>query len=84
MKANVGIISELEKLVEAALALSETGRLDILIQNAASGDDAFLEDMTKEFFDTQTAINLKGKTHQGRKGRKGVLGLCNVRSDLPH
>ena len=84
MKANVGIISELEKLVEAPLALSETRRLDILMHNAASRDDAFLEDMTEEFSDTQTAISLKGKTRQGRKGSKWVLGLCNVRSDLPH
>jgi len=81
VQANVGIISELERLVEAALALSETGKLDILVHNAASGDDAFLEDMTEEFFDTQTAINLKGKIY---RGRKGLLGLCDVRSDLPH
>jgi len=60
VQANVAHLSELNKLVEAALSISEAGKIDILIHSAATGDDCYMEDMTEEFYQSQTDVNLKG------------------------
>lgn len=60
IKANVAILSDLKKLVDAALALSESRKIDILVHNAATGDDCFLEDMSEKFYQSQIDVHLKG------------------------
>jgi 3-oxoacyl-[acyl-carrier protein] reductase len=60
VQANVALLSDLKKLVEAALILSENGSIDILVHNAATGDDCYMEDMTEGFYESQTDVNLKG------------------------
>lgn len=61
VQANMAISGDLQKLVDAALTLSDIGKIDVLVHNAATGDDCFLEDMTEEFYQAQTDVNLKGK-----------------------
>lgn len=60
VQANMAVIEDLKKLIDAALAVSETGKIDILVHNAATGDDCYLEEMTEEFYQAQTDVNLKG------------------------
>lgn len=67
-QANVALLSDLEKLVEAALTLSESEKIDIVIHNAATGDDCYMEDMTEEFYEAQTDVNLKGRVSSGHAG----------------
>jgi NAD(P)-dependent dehydrogenase (short-subunit alcohol dehydrogenase family) len=50
----------MKKIVGAATALSLDGKIDIVVHNAGHGDDCFLEDITEEFYRTQSDINLKG------------------------
>ena len=68
VQANVALLSDLKKLVEAALTVSESGRIDILVHNAATGDDCYMEDMTEEFYEAQTDVNLKGRVSSGYVG----------------
>jgi 3-oxoacyl-[acyl-carrier protein] reductase len=63
--ANVALLSDLKKLVEAALTVSESGKIDILVHNAATGDDCYREDMTEEFYEAQIDVNLKGRVSFG-------------------
>lgn len=49
-----------QALVDAALQLSNSGHIDILVHNAGHGDDRYLPDITEEFYGMQTDINLKG------------------------
>lgn len=49
VQANVADMSDLQKLVDAALILSENRKVDIVVHNAATGDDCYLEDMTERF-----------------------------------
>lgn len=60
VQANMAVMEDLQKLVDGALALSETGKIDILVHNAATGDDCYMEDMTEDFYEAQTDVNLKG------------------------
>lgn len=65
VEANVAFVPDLKKLVEAALTLSESGKIDILAHNAATGDDCYMEDMTEEFYEFRTDVNLKGRADFG-------------------
>jgi NAD(P)-dependent dehydrogenase (short-subunit alcohol dehydrogenase family) len=60
VQANVGHFADLKKLVDGAISISEHGKIDILVHNAATGDDCFLEDLTEQFYEKQTDVNLKG------------------------
>lgn len=60
VQANMAAYEDLKKLADAALAISETGKIDILVHNAGTGDDCYLEDMTEAFYQAQTDVNLKG------------------------
>ncbi len=51
VQANVALLSDLKKLVEAALTLSESGKIDILVHNVATGDECYMEDMIEEFYE---------------------------------
>lgn len=61
VQANVAKVGDLGKLVDAAIELSEGGKIDILVHNAGSGDDCYLADMTESFYESQSDINLKGR-----------------------
>ena len=61
IQANVALVSDLKKLVEAAMKLSASGKIDILVHNAATGDDCYMEAMTEDFYQAQTDANLKGR-----------------------
>lgn len=63
VQANVALVSDLKKLVDAAVSISSTGKIDILIHNAGNGDDCYLADMTEEFYGLQSDINLKGTSY---------------------
>lgn len=60
VQASVIYQHDIQRLVKAALDISADGKIDILVHNAGHGDDCFLEDITEEFYTTQTDINLKG------------------------
>lgn len=64
VQANVAVFSDLKNIIGAALTISENGKIDILVHNAATGDDCFLEEMTEEFYQAQTDVNLKGNPVQ--------------------
>ncbi|KAI4717887.1 hypothetical protein E4T48_05890, partial [Aureobasidium sp. EXF-10727] len=59
-KANVSVLEDIPKLIDAALKLSETGKIEILIHNAAQGNEANLVDTTPEFYDRHFDCNVKG------------------------
>ncbi|QKX57863.1 uncharacterized protein TRUGW13939_04983 [Talaromyces rugulosus] len=59
-QASVANVNDIPKIVDAALRLSQTGKIDILIHNAALGVDANLEDVTQELFQTHFDTNVKG------------------------
>lgn len=60
IQAYVAIFADLNKIIDAALAIPDNGKVDILILNAATGDDCFLEGLTKEVYQAQMDVNLKG------------------------
>ncbi|GAB1210953.1 hypothetical protein ATERTT37_000063 [Aspergillus terreus] len=59
-QSNVSNLDEIPRLVEAALKISETGKIEILIHNAAQGLDANLMDTTPEFYATHFDCNVQG------------------------
>ncbi|KAL3441114.1 hypothetical protein BJX65DRAFT_314146 [Aspergillus insuetus] len=58
--ADVSKINESQKLVDAALKISTTGKIDILIHNASLGNEANLVATTEELYDTHFDTNVKG------------------------
>lgn len=68
VQADVAIMEDLQRLVDAALAISDTKKIDILVHNAATGDDCYMEEMTEEFYEAQTDVNLKGGDMNEKKG----------------
>jgi 3-oxoacyl-[acyl-carrier protein] reductase len=73
VQANMAVMGDLQKLIDGALALSDTGKIDILVHNAATGDDCYMEDMTEEFYEAQTDVNLKGGVNNAKLGQKLTL-----------
>ncbi|PIG88569.1 gluconate 5-dehydrogenase [Aspergillus arachidicola] len=59
-QSNVSNLDEIPRLVEAALKISETGKIEILIHNAAQGLEANLMDTTPEFYATHFDCNVRG------------------------
>ncbi|GAD92231.1 hypothetical protein NECHADRAFT_54774 [Paecilomyces variotii No. 5] len=60
-QASVANVEENPKIVDAALQrLSQAGKIEILIQNAALGVDANLDEVTEELFQTHFDTNVKG------------------------
>lgn len=47
-------------LVKAALELGGKNEINILVHNAGHGDDCYLPDITEDFYQIQTDINMKG------------------------
>lgn len=62
--ADVASSEGIKKLIQAAVSLSEHRKIDILVHNAGHGDDAYLQDVTEDFYTMQTDINIKGELHQ--------------------
>lgn len=60
VQANVSKLADLQNLVKAAVELSDSSKIDILVHNAGSGDDCYLADITEDFYESQSDINLKG------------------------
>ncbi|KAE9370475.1 NAD(P)-binding protein [Stipitochalara longipes BDJ] len=91
VQANFAHLSDLKRLVEAALTISENGKIDILVHNAASGDDCYMEDMTEEFYQSQTDVNLKAPIfltqmtlpHISRGGRIILVSSVSARMGMP-
>ncbi|KAL0938626.1 L-xylulose reductase 1 [Colletotrichum truncatum] len=59
-QADVSKLADIPKLVESALKISPSGKIDILIHNAAQGNEANLVDTTPEFYDRHFDTNVKG------------------------
>ncbi|KAF7548698.1 hypothetical protein G7Z17_g6884 [Cylindrodendrum hubeiense] len=59
-QASVANIKDIPKLVQSALELSESGKIEILIHNAALGVDANLDEVTEDLFATHFDTNVKG------------------------
>ncbi|KAI8720036.1 hypothetical protein NCS52_00447900 [Fusarium sp. LHS14.1] len=59
-QASVSTMKDIPKIVESALQLSQTGKIEILIHNAALGVDANLDEVTEELFQTHFDTNVKG------------------------
>lgn len=49
------------EIINSALQLSGMNEINIVVHNAGNGDDAFLPDITEEFYEMQTDINVKGQ-----------------------
>lgn len=81
VQANVSKVSDLQKLVDAAVGLSETNEIDILVHNAGNGDDCYLADMTEGFYESQSDVNLKGRTIYGNQEFHKLI-FCS--SYIPH
>jgi 3-oxoacyl-[acyl-carrier protein] reductase len=58
VQANISQVSEVERLFKEAI--SELGKVDILINNAGMMDNKRIADVTETMFDHQFAINVKG------------------------
>ncbi|KAI9901381.1 hypothetical protein N3K66_003198 [Trichothecium roseum] len=59
VQADITVTSELRKLVDAALELTTTGKIEILIHNAALGVDANLEEVTEPLYASHFDTNVK-------------------------
>jgi NAD(P)-dependent dehydrogenase (short-subunit alcohol dehydrogenase family) len=84
VQANVTHLSDLKKLAGAALAISENGKIDILVHNAGNGDDFYMEDMTEEFCQSQIDINLKGPSFFGQVADTLAAPIFLTQLTLPH
>ena len=49
-----------QALIDAALSLSPSQHIDILVHNAGDGTDCYLKDVTEDFYYQQTDLNIKG------------------------
>ncbi|PIA93866.1 Short-chain type dehydrogenase/reductase [Cercospora beticola] len=75
------------KLVDAALALSSTAHIDLLVHNAANGDDRLLANVDEAFFDELVSVNLRGPLfltqavvpHMARGGRIVLISSAAAR-----
>ncbi|KAE8389398.1 hypothetical protein BDV23DRAFT_157212 [Aspergillus alliaceus] len=59
VQANITSAVDREALIDAAVQASPNKAIDILIHNAGNGDDAYLKDISEEFFEQLVGVNLK-------------------------
>ena len=87
VQANVTESTGQQALVDAALALSPSGRtIDIIVHNAGNGDDRYLQDITPDFYTMQMDINVKGESTRKKKitttrsflKQDGNLNICSI------
>ncbi|KAI4140158.1 MAG: hypothetical protein L6R39_005930 [Caloplaca ligustica] len=91
-QANVGIVAEIEKLVQQTV--DKFGKIDIVVANAGVAPVKDLEHTTEEDFDTTMAVNVKGSYFLCQKaaphmppGSHIILlstSLCINTAILPH
>ena len=67
VQADISSIESHQKLVDAALAISPNRQIDILVHNAANGDDRYLKDIDEDFYRAQTDANMKGQKKKKKK-----------------
>ncbi|KAF5557605.1 short-chain dehydrogenase reductase SDR [Fusarium napiforme] len=60
VQADVSKTAKIPKLIDTALKISSTGKIEILIHNAAQGNEASLVDTTEEFYTRHFDANVKG------------------------
>ncbi|OKL56889.1 hypothetical protein UA08_08019 [Talaromyces atroroseus] len=60
VQADLASMDGIQKLVQETVNFSLDKKIDIVVHNAAFGDDCYLEDVTEEFYYKQTDTNLKG------------------------
>ncbi|KAJ5385885.1 NAD(P)-binding protein [Penicillium cosmopolitanum] len=68
-KASVMNLEEISRLIDAALKISETGKIEIIVHNAALGLEANLVDTSVELYTTHFDCNVRGSTSPTRGGR---------------
>ncbi|KAI9146856.1 L-xylo-3-hexulose reductase [Paramyrothecium foliicola] len=76
-QASVACMEDIPKIVESALRLSQSGKIEILIHNAALGVDADLHEVTEAIYQSHFDTNVKGPIfltkavvpHMGQGGR---------------
>ncbi|KAF4308535.1 hypothetical protein GTA08_BOTSDO03653 [Botryosphaeria dothidea] len=59
-QADVSKLDEIPRLVDSALQISQTGKIEILIHNAAQGNEANLVDTAEDFYNRHFDTNVKG------------------------
>ncbi|KAL6886782.1 putative short-chain dehydrogenase [Trichoderma evansii] len=59
-QADMSQLDQIPRIVDAALKISPSGKIDILIHNAAQGSEANLVDTTEEFYTRHFDANVKG------------------------
>ncbi|GLA15482.1 putative PKS/NRPS-like protein biosynthetic cluster [Aspergillus niger] len=59
VQANITSATDRQTLIDTAVQASPTGHIDMLVHNAADGEDSSLEDVTEELFERLMAVNLK-------------------------
>ncbi|CAG9942604.1 hypothetical protein V2G26_003860 [Clonostachys chloroleuca] len=60
VQADVGKTDQIPKIIDAALKISSTGKIEILIHNAALGLEANLVNTTEDLYTTHFDANVKG------------------------
>ncbi|KAL1859242.1 hypothetical protein Plec18167_007827 [Paecilomyces lecythidis] len=86
-QADVSTLDDFSKIVDAALKISETGKIDILVHNAAAGLEANLLDTTPDFYTTHFDCNVRGPIfltkeiipHIARGGRVVFISSAGAR-----
>ncbi|CAG8010710.1 unnamed protein product [Penicillium salamii] len=59
-QASISVLDDIPKLVKTAVDFSVTGKIEILVHNAALGEDAFLKDVSLDFYNRHVDCNLRG------------------------
>ncbi|KAK0653803.1 L-xylulose reductase [Lasiodiplodia hormozganensis] len=91
VRADVAVAADRQRLVDAALTLSPSKHIDMLVHNAGNGDDRYLVDLDEDFFDMQMDLNLKAPVfltqialpHMPRGGRIVIISSVSARMGVP-
>ncbi|KAF1976472.1 putative short-chain dehydrogenase [Bimuria novae-zelandiae CBS 107.79] len=87
IQANIVTTEGQNKIVQAALDLSKEGKINIIVHNAGNADDCYLPDVTEDFYEMQTDLNVKAPTfltqkvipHMPRGGRIILVSSASAR-----
>ncbi|PYI01457.1 NAD(P)-binding protein [Aspergillus sclerotiicarbonarius CBS 121057] len=59
VQANITTAADRQTLIDTAVKCGPTGQIDIMVHNAADGEDSSLANVTEGFFDKLVDVNLK-------------------------